>query len=346
MKNALVFSHLLEDYHLNTRKNKDKAVSMIIGLDPTLSHNQACQKMLTHHFTHFLKYEALVMDNGYDVDSDVIHDMRVTVRRIESILRIFQFDFKLSLIKLLKNSLKNIMHRLSLVRDLDVFMKNLKSYQSKLSRESAIDEDENSAFLPLIAYFKSQRKRAMKKIITLLQGKDHVKFKEKIDHYLVASFKNTKMTSFHKNSPYKIRHIAFSSIYKCYEVIRIRDELLKNASIEQLHDFRKDCKNLRYLLENFQEILGKESIEALAEMKKIQDYLGDLNDTEVALDFLHYYLAHDENLCKQSVPHPIANYLSEVENKQKLLLDGFPVFWHQVNTPKLRRHLALAIAEL
>ena len=74
--------------------------------------------------------------------------------------------------------------------------------------------------------------------------------------------------------------------------------------------------------------------------------MGDLNDTEVALDFLHYYLAHDENLCKQSVPHPIANYLSEVENKQKLLLDGFPVFWHQVNTPKLRRHLALAIAEL
>ena len=35
MKNALVFSHLLEDYHLNTRKNKDKAASMIIGLDPT-----------------------------------------------------------------------------------------------------------------------------------------------------------------------------------------------------------------------------------------------------------------------------------------------------------------------
>ena len=163
---------------------------------------------------------------------------------------------------------------------------------------------------------------------------------------MVTSFKNTKMTSFHKNSPYKIRHIAFSSIYKSYEVIRIRDESLKNATIDQLHDFRKDCKNLRYLLENFQEILGKESTDALAEMKKIQDYLGDLNDTEVAQDFLHYYLAHDAELNKRSLPHPIANYLSEVENKQKLLLEGFPVFWHQVNTPKLRRHLALAIAEL
>lgn len=346
MKNALIFSPLLEDYHLNTRKNKDKAVSMIIGLDPTLSHNQACQKILTHHFNHFLKYETLLIDNCNKVDSDVIHDMRVTVRRIESLLCIFQFDFKASLIKLLKNSLKNIMHRLSLVRDLDVFMKNMTSYQNTLMLESVLNDEEKNDFLFIIAYFKNQRKRAMKKIITLLQSKDHAKFKEKIDHYLVDSFKHKKMTSFHKNSPYKIRHIAFSAIYKSYEVIRLRDELLTNATIDQLHDFRKDCKNLRYLLENFQEILGKDSAEALAEMKKIQDYLGDLNDTEVAQDFLHYYLAHDAQLSKRSLPHPVANYLTEVEKKQKLLLEGFPAFWHQVNTPKLRRHLALAIAEL
>jgi hypothetical protein len=40
------------------------------------------------------------------------------------------------------------------------------------------------------------------------------------------------------------------------------------------------------------------------------------------------------------------SYFAEVENKQQRLLDGFPVFWHQINTPKLRRQIALAIAEL
>jgi hypothetical protein len=39
-------------------------------------------------------------------------------------------------------------------------------------------------------------------------------------------------------------------------------------------------------------------------------------------------------------------YLAEVKDKQQRLFDGFPVFWHQINTTKLRRQLALAIAEL
>jgi CHAD domain-containing protein len=346
MKNALISNHLMANNSAYPQIQEHKENAMI-GLDPTLSRNQACHKLLTHHFKHFLKYETLALSNADDdVDSEVIHDMRVTIRRIESTLRIFKQDFKASQMSLLKNSLKNMSHRLSLVRDLDVFMENVAHYRDRLGYESTFDAKEDIAFLDLMVYFKRQRKRAMKKIFTLLKGREHVKFKGKVDDFLAPDAKKTKWMTIDKHIPCQIRHIAFSAVYKSYEIIRVRDESLKDATIEQLHDFRKDCKNLRYLIENFQDILGAESTEVLKEIKKVQNYLGELNDTKVALNFLHYYFEYDVHVNKRPVPAFMLSYFAEVENKQQRLLDDFPVFWHQINTPKLRRQIALAIAEL
>ena len=345
MKNALISSHLLTESHSSHSITKCKEIS-IIGLEPTLSHNQACHKILTYHFNNFLKYESMLLDGESYTDSYVVHDMRVTIRRIESSLCIFQQDFKAEFVILLKNSLKNIIHRLSRIRDLDVFMKNLACYQAKLINHSLLDDEENIAFMYLMESFKHQRDRALKRVIILLQSKEHVKFKRKIDKFLILLVKNKKYSTFHKDAPYKIRHIAFSSIYKSYEKIRIRDESLKNATIDQLHDFRKDCKHLRYLIENFQDILGSQSSQVLDEIKKVQDYLGELNDAKVARELLLYYCSHDACFEKNVMPLHIEAYLLELENKQKFLLGNFPTFWHQINTLKLRRQIALAIAEL
>lgn len=346
MKNALISPHLIADYS-SIPLMKQYGKNTMIGLDPTFSHNQAFQKILTHHFNHFLKYESLLLaSDGYDVSSDVIHDMRVTLRRIESTLRIFQQDFKVSQMTLLKNSLKDMIHRLSMARDLDVFIDNMVNYQHKLANEMPLSEDEKKAMLTITADFNRQRKKAVKKIITLLKSKEHIKFKHKIHLFLAKNTQKTTLITMNKRSPYKISHIAFSAVYKSYERVRVRHASLDNATIEQLHNFRKECKNLRYLIENFEDILGKESANVLTEIKKVQDYLGELNDTQVAQDFLRYYFSRDITLSEKTVPVTISTYLSHIKEKQNWLLDGFPVFWHQINTLKLRRQLALAIAAL
>jgi CHAD domain-containing protein len=347
MKNALISNHLMikKPTYLKIKEHKENAM---IGLDPTLSRNQACHKILAHHFRYFLKYETSMLSNTYDeVDSEVIHDMRVTVRRIESTLQIFKQDFKKSQMSLLKNSLKNMAHRLSIVRDLDVFMANIAHYRDKLGHESTLDTKDDIDFLDLMAYFKRQRKQAMKKIFNFLQSKENAKFKGNIDDFLASDAKKIKWMAIDKHIPCQIRHIAFSVVYRSYEIVRVHDESLKCATIDQLHDFRKDCKNLRYFIENFQDILGEESAEVLKEIKKVQDYLGELNDTKVSIDLMHYYFEHDVYANKKPVPpFIVVRYLAEVKDKQQRLFDGFPVFWHQINTTKLRRQLALAIAEL
>ena len=55
--------------------------------------------------------------------------------------------------------------------------------------------------------------------------------------------------------------------------------------IEELHELRKDCKKLRYLLE----LLGKENNNAIGMIKtlqNIQDILGSIRDYDITINYL------------------------------------------------------------
>ncbi|MDD5228167.1 MAG: CHAD domain-containing protein [Methylococcales bacterium] len=151
---------------------------------------------------------------------------------------------------------------------------------------------------------------------------------------------------------YQIRHIVSSLIYSYYEILRGYEPFLNNASVELLHQFRIDVKRFRYAVENFQEVLGHESAMVISEIKQIQNHLGDLNDAEVACQFLENFLNHWKNFRRElssahtKKPTAITRYL-EVKNKEReQLLATFSESWHQFNSTQLRHHLALAIAVL
>ena len=52
--------------------------------------------------------------------------------------------------------------------------------------------------------------------------------------------------------------------------------------VETLHRLRIECKYLRYNLEFLASLLGRESNEIIALLRKLQDDLGDLNDAVVS----------------------------------------------------------------
>nr|MDJ0861140.1 CHAD domain-containing protein [Gammaproteobacteria bacterium] len=59
---------------------------------------------------------------------------------------------------------------------------------------------------------------------------------------------------------------------------------------EDLHELRKTCKKLRYLMEFFQNLYPPKEIKALIKaLKVLQDNLGDFQDLEVqALNLTHF----------------------------------------------------------
>ena len=65
---------------------------------------------------------------------------------------------------------------------------------------------------------------------------------------------------------------------------------------KKLHKIRISFKKLRYLLEEFQNIFGKEKIEMMIEKgKKLQTLLGDFNDAVNQSKLLHNYFKSQKN---------------------------------------------------
>lgn len=313
-----------------------------IGLLPSQSLSEAGQKVLKHHFHDFLKQES---DVRLSKDIEAVHDMRVATRRMRATLRIFKKGFTPSELKFLTKGLQQTAHVLGSVRDLDVFIEKLTIYQHKFPLAEQI------GLALLLEYCHLQREDAKAKMLAYLQSNAYKKFKTKTAHFLNKDIQIDDSFSI-KPFPNQIQHVAPVLIYERYEALRAYEPFLMDASVELLHQLRIDFKYFRYTLENFHDILGNESGVVLANVKEIQNHLGDLNDTKVACqflkNFLHNWKHYRKNLAttRSKKPSAIIDYLNVKLAEKELLLSTFPSVWHQFNSTNLRLNLALSISVL
>jgi len=67
-------------------------------------------------------------------------------------------------------------------------------------------------------------------------------------------------------------------------------EINDESPAESLHDLRKDCKKLRYLMEFFQHLYpGKKITRLIKSLKELLNHLGNFQDLEVQADKLREY---------------------------------------------------------
>jgi len=141
--------------------------------------------------------------------------------------------------------------------------------------------------------------------------------------------------------PDQVQTIAPQLIDARYKAVRAYEPLLDSASIELLHALRIDFKRLRYALEFFVPVLGEKSKMVIAEIKRMQDHLGDLNDADVAIRLLHDFLARNPR-----DQEGLVNYLRNREAERDRLVESFPAAWERFTRPKVRSNLTLAMAAL
>lgn len=307
-----------------------------IDLHPTDSLSKAAKKVFLHHWNDFLKYERHIRSD----DAETVHDMRVTTRRMRAAITVFEAGFAPNALDFLKSGLGNVAKNLGVVRDFDVFIEKFMAYQQELA------PSEQSEITFLLEYCHLQRSLAKAKLLDYFDGKKYKKFKNRATVFLVKGKFKTNNPRTNSPIPYQIRHVAPLLIYSSYEAIRAYEPFFNDVSLKLLHQLRIDFKYFRYTLENFQEILGDESVRVIDEIKAIQDYLGDLNDAGVASQFLDNFIKKGLATHKGKKSHVVKNYLEFKNEERKLLLDTFPMAWHDFNSVEMRRNLALAIAVL
>lgn len=219
-----------------------------------------------------------------DHDSEYLHDFRVSIRKVRSILSLVKEVFPEDLTQQLKNDFRGIGTATGPVRDLDVYL---------LSRDDYIDmvpEAQKQGIRLLFKDLEKRRKRECAKLNHYLESKAYrglmeeklQLFRSKGDHLPKS-----------KNSGKPIAKLAEKTLQKRYaKIIGMGNLVTMETPDEDVHELRIECKKLRYLLEFFQSLLNKKAVSNFVkQLKLLQDNLGRFNDLCVQQEYMNKYLS-------------------------------------------------------
>ena len=200
-----------------------------------------------------------------------IHDVRTSVRRFNSAFLSLPKKYRSGPILLSEyNQIATEFFKVnSKIRDYDIIIQKLNNYPQNNQRDVVIDSIKKS---------RQSNSEKAKMIGISLKNLGSNKIVDKIN-----------ITEKELQKRYnKILLRLISKIEKNFAVV-ITDAL----KIEELHELRKDCKKMRYILE----LLPKENRNA-TELKKIfeiiQDHLGSIHDFDITINYLQSLEPHKE----------------------------------------------------
>lgn len=312
-----------------------------VGLRPDDAMAEAGRKVLHYHFERMLLNEPGVR-LGADIEH--VHDMRVATRRMRSAFRLFAPFFSEKTVRPLVRGLRRTAQALGAVRDLDVFREKAQRF---------LDEHPGLSLDPLFTTWQADYDVARQALLAELDSKRFARFVERMHAFVSTTGEGTLPISSDGVQAYQVRHVAPRLLYEHYERVRAYETALDGAPLTTLHALRIDFKRLRYAVEFFAEVLGPEASLVIKEIKIMQDHLGDLNDTQVAIQVLEDFISQHRDthsgipqfLREEDISGVLA-YADAKAAEQKYLLETFPQVWANFNRAEVRRSLALAVAAL
>jgi CHAD domain-containing protein len=214
-----------------------------------------------------------------DLDTEFVHDFRVAIRRTRSALGQIKFVFPTKTTDRFKKDFAFVGKLSNELRDLDVYLLNEDTYKAMLPPVLREDID------PLFDHIRKKRSKALQQVISGLKSKKYQKILEDWEAFLNQPAQDGGAAA---NAELPVVDLACKRIYKIYRsVVKAGNLILENAEDEMLHVLRIHCKKLRYLMEFFSSLFAHKKINVLiAQLKKLQDNLGDFNDLCVQEEYL------------------------------------------------------------
>jgi CHAD domain-containing protein len=213
------------------------------------------------------------------VDTEFLHDFRVTVRRIRSALGQVKGVFPEADRARFAAEFKWLGDATGPARDADVFLLKLPAYRAQLPEHSRNDLE------PLAGFLERRREAAYRELVAALDSKRYARLVEDWRAYLASPAVPDETAPLADRS---IREVASARIRSVAKgVLKKGTAIDDDTPAEALHRLRIRCKKLRYLLDLFRSLYDADEIARLVRaLKKLQDNLGDFNDCEVQQDWL------------------------------------------------------------
>lgn len=258
-----------------------------------------------------------------DIDSEFLHDFRVAVRRTRAALSqlkdVLPDDINTRYAKFF-SWLGTVT---SPTRDLDVYLLNFAYYKSILPVSM------RGHLKPLHDYLCKKQQQAQRELAKNLHSAEYLTTLAEWEKMLSEP---TQSDSIAINAGLTIKALADKRLWKSFKrVLREGEAITDQSPAEALHDLRKSCKKLRYLMEFFQSLYEKNAIKSLIKsLKGLQEVLGDFQDCQVQEDNLKLF---SEEM--QTMNTPTDTFLAMGSLIQSL----------DTHRREIRSHFALKFAE-
>ncbi|MGV3582907.1 MAG: CHAD domain-containing protein [Methylophilus sp.] len=206
--------------------------------------------------------------HGDDIEG--VHQMRIALRRLRSVLKIFGTVATKPRSTKMTEELRWITHVLGDARDIDVFVTQtlpplllqLQNQPSLILLADRADQERLKAYTALREAISSQRCQRL--ILTLGDWLENERWRET------------------KTVEYTIEEIAQQILEKRYKRLRKHSKGLAQALPEERHAARIAAKNLRYAAEFFASLYSSsKSALFIKKLSQLQDHLGVLNDMNI-----------------------------------------------------------------
>jgi CHAD domain-containing protein len=219
-----------------------------------------------------------------NLDSEFLHDLRVATRRTRSALSQVKRVLPDAVVEDFKQRFGWLGQVTGPTRDLDVFLLELPRYRASLP--AAMSHDLDALEAHLLAAHKTEQARLKRKL-------GSTEMRTLLDDWraLLEADQLPGDPGWLADLP--IERVASQRIWRMYrKVIKAGRGISADGPPELMHELRKDCKKLRYLLEFFRSLFADHDTKKIIRaLKNLLDILGDYQDLEVQADELRGFAA-------------------------------------------------------
>lgn len=242
-----------------------------VQLEPQMRCDAAVKLILRH-----LNATMLANQNGVlgNVDSEFLHDFRVSIRRIRSVLTQLKKVFPKDGLRPFVADFGWLGKITSPARDLDVYLLSFDQYKAALPISIRDDLE------PMRTYLQQRHDKVHEQLSHDLCSKHYQSLIERWQYFLESPLAEQPAE---KDATMPIYAIANRRIWSLYQkIIRDGERIDNRSPAQRLHDLRKTGKKLRYMVEIFRSLFAnKQYKEAITILKNLQDNLGVFQDYEM-----------------------------------------------------------------
>ncbi|MEW8194864.1 MAG: CHAD domain-containing protein [Candidatus Thiodiazotropha sp.] len=308
------------------RKPGDYSSKLNFRLDPDApAHVTARQIMLSLLNT----LEANIDGTRADLDSEFLHDLRVATRRTRSAMSQIKGVLDPAQLEPFKQAFGWIGQITGETRDLDVYLLHYPDYLASLPKTIQKDLD------PFHSFLQQHHKQAQAELVKKINSPHFRKNLKAWRSWLQSPGGKSDQTPNAMRATAKLADKRIEKLYK--RVLKDGLNIGNDSPAELLHDLRKDCKKLRYLMEFFQSLYPKPAIrELIKALKVILDNLGEFQDLEVQANSLGKF---GEQMLKEGAPASalmamgilVGKLLERQEQARSVFVDLFSDFSSESN---------------